>query len=194
MTYALVAYNVTKVSVAALTGTNTYGTPATINILTRLEVSDVIETDMLPSYGMMAEALAIPTHKEGKLTVGSAEIAASPILFGRTWAADTGTPPNQSSTQQQVAGGAGFPYFAIIAQIATTGGGSQIIGAPKCQIQGTPMIGGDANRFSTGEMSFIALPANPTIGRVMRIDRAQGTYVFPADAAAFATFFTGFFS
>lgn len=185
--FADVIYNVTGLSVARRLASGAWAASSyALTYGAELTITPVHATDMLMAYGMTVEALSVPTHAEGSLKNGAVDRFGMWVM-GALDSSSSGTTPNQVTTQTHLAGGAGMPYFALIASLASLDGSNVLLGLPKVQLDAMPEWKMEGNKFRLGEIKFKALPKDTSSRKYIYSKSYETAGSIPAD---FNSFFT----
>jgi hypothetical protein len=191
--YSEVTYNVTEAYVAALTVTNTYGTPVPIDYIGKFSFTVESDTDELMSAGQIVETLAIPKKNTGELSQGSLDFNAMAVLCGYTQG-NYSTTPNQYAVLDMLMGGSGLPFFGLLVAYASTLGGNVLVGFPKAKLQTVPGFEADQNKFTVRTAGFDAIAPTTTRRASARIRRQETAATLAAGYGASAGAFLGYFT
>ena len=131
--YGDVIYNITSMYVAALQSDNSYGTPSYIDYGQQLSWEYESDEDEIKSYGQIVEKLTIPIKATGTFMQASMDLASFAILTSNS-ASESGSTPNRLKTVDILVGGAGLPYFGIVAAFAAPSGANMLAGFPKAKL------------------------------------------------------------
>lgn len=191
--YGDVIYNITGMYVAALQSDNAYGTPSYIDYGQELSWEYEADNDEIKSYGLIVESLSIPTKATGNFMQASMDFASFAILTSFS-GSESGSTPNQVNTLDLLVGGAGLPYFGIIAAFAAISGANMLAGFPKCKLQTIPGFTIEQNTFRTSEVGIDMFAPSTTVRKVSRYKKYETAAAIPSSANDFDTYFNGMFS
>lgn len=193
MDYANEIYNPTSAYVARLLSDGSYGTPVYIAKLEKIGWSFEADTDEIKAYGMITDGLTIPTKATGTIDIAHMNIEALTVMTEHdTYEYDT--TPNRRTRTVVFAGGAGLPYFAIIAAFAAQNGANMIGGFAKAMLTTYPAFDIDQNQFRRASTEFNAYAPDVANRRLYAQDNYETAGGIPTTAEGFATFFTEFTS
>ncbi|GEM_PF-2501118 len=191
--YGDVIQNITSMYVATLGSDNTYGTPSYIDYGQQLSWEYESDTDEIKAYGLIVESISIPIKATGTFMQASMDLTSYAILTSNT-ASESATTPDRVKTVDQAVGGAGLPYFGIIAAFASTNGSNVIAGFPKAKLSTIPGFSVEQNTFRTSEVGIEMFAPSVTVRKVSRYKKYETAANIPATPSDFDTFFSGMFS
>lgn len=186
-----IIYNITDMYVAPLTG-STYGTPARVEYVSSLSFEFETDEDTIKAYGLTVEKLSVPTGITGTLAEASLNWSAASVMTGMS-EASSGTTPNAVKTLDMLMGGAGLPYFGLIAAYASLEGNA-LLGFPKCKLGSLPAFTVEQNVFRTAEISMMMLAPSTTVRKALRLRKNETAASVPSAQADFQAFFAGMFA
>lgn len=192
MSYGDIIYNITDIKVSALASDNSYGTPVSLIEGQKLTWEFVMDEDSIKSYGLVTNSLSIATHAEGSLEQAALDFGAYAIMLG-TSATTAGVSPNETATMDFEVGGAGLPYFGIMATYVAPSGANLIVGFPKCQLKAIPPFSAEQNQFRTGEVSIKMFAPSTTVRKLVRYIKNETAATLPTLSADWDTWFTDLF-
>lgn len=173
---------------------NTYNVVQTGAIVQMIKVESTADNDVLKGSGASVAALSVVT--DAKITWGQGALDRS--LFTEICGMSNTTSnsaPSQIARVRAQAGGAGLPYFGIIATGPTDDGGLFAFGLQCCKLDKFPdfALDGKTNKFNMAETGGIALPVAVSGSNDLfhwKVYQLASTFVAPTNAATFLTFFT----
>lgn len=184
-TISAVTYTARQIRVAPLLSTGAYGTVSVaLAYQGQVEINVQADQDKLQSNGLMIETLAVPTHIEGMFTQGAIDPEAMLVMTATT-VTSSGTTPNRSGQENWLAGDSGLPYFGMVIDYATTGGGNQLVGLYRCKLDSFPSLKNDQNKFRISELKFTAIANNDSARRLLRSIRYETATAIPVDVNSF---------
>lgn len=190
--FAEVVFNPKRIVVAAFNpNTLVIGTPVEIQYPGTFSFDATHDVDEIMSAGMIVEKLSIKKSYDGKISATKLNLGAMLILTGNT-PASYGTTPNRYDILDDTMGGNGFPFFSVIAEYASTGGGNVLVGFIKCILNKDLAFEVDQNKFKLGEAEFTAMSASPggtNKGRRIKVNETAET--IPTTQSPFQAFFSG---
>lgn len=199
--YAEVPFNLDTILVARYNiNTNTYsGSIGEIAAPQRVEVEPENDEDTLRSSGQKARMISVKVGAKLTLEWGGCDFDVKQICTGAAITSSGAMASGNRGRRFVVpGGGAGFPYFGMICTGFTDDGGLFAAGLPcvKLSSEGSWMLDGNENKFSSGEMGGEALSVmvgvapnrHRTFDVIYTFERASD-YVRPMDAASFLAFY-----
>lgn len=186
-----IIYNITDMYVAALTG-STYGTPARVEYVQSFSFEFESDEDTIKAYGLNVETLSIPIGGTGTIAEASLSWGAMAVMTGNS-ESSSGSTPNGVKQIDMLAGGAGLPYFGVIASYAAVEGNA-LIGFPKCKLVSLPAFTVEQNQFRASDMGIKMVAPSAVIRKLMRLKKNETAATVPTSSGDFGTFFTGMFA
>jgi hypothetical protein len=193
--YGEVAYTLIDLLVASCDVVDdTYGTPESVPAGRSVEVSFEHDNNVMPGYGRIVRRNSI--EKSASLSIGAGGVphAALAIMMGAS-IGESGSTPNRLRTMHTVAGGAGMPYFGMIAVAATDDGGVFVVALRACMLNARPTINidGENNTFVMSDAE--AAGDAPFTDGIIAISRSYESLddwltVSPEDGTEFKALFT----
>jgi hypothetical protein len=189
MPTAVFSYNIT---------TDTYGTPAGWAGGQMFMAEPEADNDQLREYSVKTRLLSVTVGSKGKVKGGGLDFSSVNILCGSPFG-EYYSEPNRTRIMDDVAGGAGLPYFGALAVSATDDGGIYVQGLRCMKLNVLPAIthDGEQNKFSISEVEAYAIPRPTLIGastlqvlRRHKVFEREANWTAPASGAAFKSFFT----
>lgn len=191
-----VMYLLTDLIVAAYNSvTDTYGTPVALAVGQSLMLEPEADTDELRNYGVIGDALAVPTKAKVTLGGGAIDRDAFVIMAGMS-SYTSGLTPNRVVTMDVKAGEDGeLPYFGAIGVSRATNSGLVAVGTQKIKLNTPPrfQLDGKANKFNIQEIEGVALPVERSSQWMLlrpKFYETASDWTAPTTPADFKAFFT----
>ncbi len=152
------------------------------------------DNDEMRDSGAITRALSVFTKMNWTIGMGGWDVDALAIVTGSS-SSSSGSTPNRVRTTKHFAGGAGLPYFGMIAAAPTDDGGVFVLGLKICKANAKPAAewDGKENKFHVSEVEGVAI-ADAANSNIIFVDKqyetaADWTAAKPTNAATFLAFF-----
>lgn len=178
MSYGEIIFSPLGVHIAALNADNSYGTPALVDYVQKVNFTPEFDDDTIKAYGVNLEAAAWAIGGESEIEEASLSQLAKDIAMGTT-PSTSGVTPNEIKQITIVGGGAGHPYIGIVYIFAATDGSAVVLACPKSMLAEAPEWEVEQNKFRTGEMKLTHLAGSQTLKNIYRYELYESASDLP---------------